>query len=27
MILLAMIVGFMPAMVAYRTDVSRSLAP
>lgn len=27
MVLLAVAVGFLPAMVAYRTDVSRSLAP
>lgn len=27
MVLLAIVVGFLPAMVAYRTDVSRSLAP
>lgn len=27
MVLLAVIVGFLPALVAYRTDVSRSLAP
>lgn len=27
MVLLAIVVGFLPALVAYRTDVSRSLAP